>query len=94
MPRFTVETPQLGATAASLDLWASQLGAARAALARVEPAGGAADHPPWPARSERFVEAWSQTAIALDEGTRGLATNLGASAGAYVATDERQFPGR
>ena len=94
MPRFTVDTPEVSRTAASMSMWAGQLGAARAALGRVEPAGAAADHPAVAGALAALVEAWSQTATVLDEGTRGLATNLETSASAYERTDQSQFPGR
>ena len=73
-------------------LWAGQLSSVRGTLARVELAGSAADHPAVAAALGAFVEAWSGTAAAMDEGTRDLGAKLEASAGAYERTDRSQFP--
>ena len=91
MPRFTTVTEALEQTAVEVGLLANRLHGARAALARVESAGLAADHPPVAGALGAFVDAWSAAVVAMDEGVSRLGTNVGASAGAYERSDASLF---
>jgi Excreted virulence factor EspC, type VII ESX diderm len=91
MPRFTAETPEISAAGARLAGLADQLAAARSAMARLEPAGHAADHPAVAGAIAAFAGAWTGTVEEMATGASGLATNTGAAAENYEHTDASQF---
>jgi hypothetical protein len=91
MPRFTAETPEISAAGARLAGLSDQLAGARSAMARLEPAGHAADHPGVAGAIAAFAGAWTGIVEEMAAGASGLATNTGAAAENYEHTDASQF---
>ncbi len=91
MPSFTADTPEISAAGARLAGLSDQLAAARSAMARLEPAGHAADHPGVAGAIAAFAGAWTGTVEEMATGASGLVTNTGAAAENYEHTDVSQF---
>jgi hypothetical protein len=91
MPRFTADTPEISAAGSRLSGLADQLAAARSAMARLESAGHAADHPGVASAVAAFAAAWTGTVEEMATGASGLAANAGAAAQSYEHTDVSQF---